>query len=64
MNPSAGPIRLPEREEKLLAIEIVLEDGLAMIAAIHDVIDRSRIFNAQLTGHASVITNAPLLCQC
>ena len=43
--------RLSEREEKLLAVEVVLEDGFAMIAAIHHMVDRSGIFEAQLTGH-------------
>ena len=65
MNLPAGLLtRMSEREEELLAIQIVLEDGLAVIAAIHDVVNRSRIFDAQLTGHARGFTNPHDLCQC
>jgi hypothetical protein len=29
-----------------------VENGLAPVAPVHDVADRTRIFNAQLSGHA------------
>ena len=39
------------REEELLAVEVVLEDGLAMIPTVHHMINGSGIFDAQLAGH-------------
>ena len=37
--------------QKPLAILIILEDGLAAVAAAHHVIDRARIFDSQGAGH-------------
>ena len=34
------------------AVLIVLEDRLAPVAPIHDMVDRTRILNSQLSGHA------------
>ena len=42
-------------------VKAILEDGLAAVAAIHDVRDGSGIFEAQLTGHGLDIP-APALC--
>ena len=46
---------LGERDEKLFVIEIVAKDGFTMVATIHDVIDRAGIFDAQRTGHGTVL---------
>ena len=37
--------------EEHLVIHIVAEDRLAAIASVHDVVNRSRVFDAQLAGH-------------
>ena len=51
------PVRLGtslgERGEKAFVIEVVAEDGLAMVATIHDVINRAGIFDAQLARHGN-----------
>ena len=56
--------RLAEGEEELLAVKIVLEDGLAMIPTIHHMVDGTGIFDAQLAGHDCGVTNTLRLCQC
>ena len=38
-----------------LPIPLVLEDRLAPVTAIHDVVDRSRILDSQFAGHAGRI---------
>jgi hypothetical protein len=42
---------LVECAEEQLVINIIAEDGFTSISSIHDVVDRSGIFDAQLTGH-------------
>src|SRR4051794_698069 len=44
---------LRERFQQVLPVNVVHENILAPITAIHDVIDRARIFNSQLPGHAA-----------
>ena len=48
---------LGERGEKLLVINVVEEDRFAAVATINDVIDRAGIFDAQRTGHGSILAN-------
>jgi hypothetical protein len=43
------------RAKESLAVRIIGEDGLAAIAAVHDVIDGTRIFQAQLASHADSV---------
>jgi hypothetical protein len=43
---------LAERFDETTAVQLVLEDGFAAVAAIHDVVDRAGIFDAQFAGHA------------
>jgi hypothetical protein len=52
---------LAEGEEKALAIEIVLEDRFAAIAAIHDVVNGAGIFDTKLAGHAGKISETTRL---
>jgi len=56
------PIRfgagLDERHEEPLPIQIVVGNGLASIAAIHDVVDGTRILDAQLATHAPALPPA------
>jgi len=42
---------LSERFQEALAIRIVFEDGPALVAAHHDVIDRAGILDAKGSGH-------------
>ena len=42
---------LAERGQKLKAIFVVPEDVFALVSAIHDVINRSRILKAQVARH-------------
>jgi hypothetical protein len=37
---------LAEREQKTLAVEVILENGFAVIAAVHEVIEGTGIFDA------------------
>ncbi len=41
-----------------MAVHIVLEDRLAPVAAIHDVVDRAGILDAQLAGHDGRVARA------
>ena len=43
---------LPQRLDEALPIRVILEDRLAPVTTIHDVINRPGIFNSQLAGHA------------
>ncbi len=43
---------LPQRLDETTAIRVILEDQLTPVTAIHDVIDRARILDSQLAGHA------------
>ena len=38
--------------EEPLAICVVLENGFATVAAAHDMINRTRIFDSHLAGHS------------
>jgi hypothetical protein len=51
--------RLGERFEKILPIHIIVVYVLAPIPSTHYVMDRSRIINSQLTGHASISPLSP-----
>jgi hypothetical protein len=44
---------LVEGAEEQLVIHIVAEDGFASIPSIHDVVNRSGVFEAQLASHKS-----------
>jgi len=53
MNLPAGlGARLTERGDETLAIFIIKEDGFAPISTIHQVIEGTLVFYAQLAGHA------------
>jgi len=43
---------LGQRLEKAPAVQVILEDGFAAVAAIHDVIDGIGVLDAKLAGHA------------
>ena len=43
---------LTQRSQEALAVSVILENGFAAVAAIHDVIDRARILDSQLPSHA------------
>ena len=49
---------LGERGEKAFVIGVIVEDWLAAITAIHDVIDRAGIFNARRAGHDQTLPNS------
>jgi hypothetical protein len=49
---------LAERLEEPLSIQIVVENGFAPIAAIHDVVDGAGILDAQLATHAPALPQA------
>ncbi len=42
---------LPERFQEQLTILVGAEDRLAVVAAIHDVIDGTRILDSEFSGH-------------
>src|SRR5688572_8661825 len=52
---------LSERFEKGFPVLIILEDGLAAVAAAHDMIDGTLILNAQLACHAERVGCASTL---
>jgi len=41
-----------QRLDEAPPIQVVLEDGFAAVAAIHDVIDGAGVLDAKLAGHA------------
>jgi len=43
-----------ESFEKDFAVLVILKDGFATVAAVHDVIDGTRILDAQFSGHAAI----------
>ena len=47
-----------ERAEEPLAIFVILEDGLAPISPIHQVINRARIFDSELSRHGQHYANS------
>jgi hypothetical protein len=44
--------------QEAAAVEVVLEDGFAAVAAVHDVIDGARIFDAEFASHAGKLAAA------
>ena len=38
-------------------VEVILEDGLAAVATVHDVVDGAGIFDAEFTGHARQVAD-------
>ena len=51
--------RLRQRGDEQLPILVSEEDRFPPVAAIHDVINRARIFDSQLAGHAGRMAFAP-----
>src|SRR5438874_820848 len=49
---------LGQRLEEPLTVQIVVENGFAPIAAIHDVVDGAGILDAQLATHAPSLLQA------
>jgi hypothetical protein len=49
--------------QKTLPISLVAENRLAPVAPIHDMVDRSGVLDAQLTGHPATLTSLGVLCQ-
>ncbi len=52
--------RFFERFEEALSILAILEEGTALIAARHDVVHRSRVLDAQGSGHSPCRMDDPL----
>jgi hypothetical protein len=50
--PAGLAARLTQRLDEALLIRVVFEDGFAPVPAIHDVVNRARILDSQLAGHA------------
>jgi len=50
---------LCQRCQQSLPVLIIGEDGLLPIAAVHDVVERPRVLDAQLSGHAPRVTVRP-----
>ena len=44
--------------EEALAVRVVLEDGFAVVAAIHDVVDH-RILDSEFSDHKSSLRDVP-----
>ena len=40
-----------ERFQEALPVQVIVKDGLAMVPAVHHVINRARILEAQLASH-------------
>jgi len=59
--PPRASAALAEGFQKGLPILIVLEDGLAPITTVHDVIDRTFILNPMLAGHARRVAGEQIL---
>jgi hypothetical protein len=55
--------RLGQRFEKILPIHVILVNVLAPISSTHHVMNRSRIINSQLTGHAPISPTCPSICK-
>jgi hypothetical protein len=51
-SPVPGLASLGQCGEKALVIQVIAEDRFAVIAAVHDVIDRPRILHSQFARHA------------
>ena len=52
--PTGFPAGVPQCIEETTAIGVVEENGFAVVTAIHDVINRARVFQPELSSHASV----------
>ena len=44
----------------MAAVEVVPKDGFAAVATIHDVIDRSGVFDAKFASHVGTLWNTAL----
>ena len=53
--PAVLTARFPKRLYKPLPILVLLEDGATLIAPRHEMIPGSRIFDAQKSGHATIV---------
>lgn len=47
-----------------LAILVILEDGLAAVAAVHHVVKCARIFNSEFAGHLRMLERSVALVMC
>lgn len=56
--PSGFPTGLGQRAEEQFSIRVAPEDGLTSIPAIHHVVDRARVLDSQLAGHATELSKA------
>ncbi len=52
---------LAQRLDEALAIRVIHEDPFAPVSAIHDVVNRARALDSQLTGHVGRVASAGLL---
>jgi hypothetical protein len=50
-----GAHRLREDSQKLLSVDIILENGLPVIATVGDVVQSAWILNSQWSGHVIAI---------
>jgi len=55
--------RLTQSFQKQLTVFVIAEDVLAMIAAIHDVVNSALVLNSKLSGHRSRVHGSDLTCQ-
>lgn len=47
---------LGEGGEEAFVIQVIVEDGFPAVTAIHKVVNRAGIFDAQRAGHVPVLT--------
>jgi hypothetical protein len=59
--PAGLGARLAQRLDEALPIRLVLEDRLAVVAAIHDAVDRTGILDSHLARHDARVTRAALV---
>jgi hypothetical protein len=55
--PSGFDTRLGQSLEEALPIRVILENGLAPVAAIHDVVKRAWILNSEFASHTDGLPN-------
>ena len=55
--PFGLPAGFPQGGEEAFTIRVVPEDVLALIAVIHQVINRARILNAQFARHSARLSH-------
>jgi hypothetical protein len=53
----------PERVEETQAVGVVAEDGFAPVTAVHDMVNRTFVLDAQGTRHGSRLPDCWKLCQ-